>query len=142
MLLRSHVNIGQYGAECSHHLQASHLTSKAIKTTRATALEYILASGLDKPNERFSQNQTSHDSTRYVQTQMLRKTGSEKRDRKQATGCQSMKEKRREVAVIDELRAGGLWRPRELKRWTTVRRAFLKPTLKRLLILVLDGSRF
>jgi hypothetical protein len=43
-----------------------------------------------------------------------------------------MKEKRREVAVIDELRAGCLWRPRELKRWTTVRRAFPKPTLKRL----------
>jgi hypothetical protein len=76
LLLKFHVNIEQYGTEYSHHLQASHLTSKANKTTRATALEYILASGLDRPNEEYSQNQASHDSTRDIRIQETQEMGS------------------------------------------------------------------
>jgi hypothetical protein len=83
LLLKFQVNIEQYGTEYSHHLQASHLTSKANKTTRATALEYILASGLDRPNEGYSQDRASHDSTRDIQRQEIRGMGSEKRDGKQ-----------------------------------------------------------
>jgi hypothetical protein len=80
MLLRSHVNIGQTGTEGSHHLQASHLTSKATKTTTATTLGYILASGLDRPYERYLQNRTSHDSTRDFQRQEIQMMGSRGRD--------------------------------------------------------------
>jgi hypothetical protein len=129
-LLRS-VNIGQTGTEGSHHLQASHLTSKATKTTTATTLGYILASGLDTRDiYRIEPLMTAPEISR---DRRYRRWDPEGAIRKQRDVVRAgMKEKRREVAVVDELRAGCLWRPRELKRWTTVRRAFPKPTLKRL----------
>ena len=57
--------------ECSHHLQASHFTRKDIKTARKTARELMLASGLDRPNEKSLQMRLSHDSTGVVQDQEI-----------------------------------------------------------------------
>jgi hypothetical protein len=94
-------------------------------------LGYILASGLDTRDiYRIEPLMTAPEISR---DRRYRRWDPEGAIRKQRDVVRAgMKEKRREVAVVDELRAGCLWRPRELKRWTTVRRAFPKPTLKRL----------
>lgn len=143
MLLKSHVNIG--------HTERTEATTYKLRILRArlsrqpglrhwNTFWLWVSTGRTRENLR---EQASHDSTRDCQIQ--EKTAGEIRcARQEAIGCdQSMKEKRREVAVIDELKTGCLWRPRELKRSRTVCRAIPKPTLKRLLILArLDGFRF